>query len=181
MDPGTEFDPLLMDDVPPPEPIPLTPELLPELPLLLDPMLPVADVADILPELDPVPPDPKSPPEPVPDPPELPPELSDPLPNGPELPPESCTVVPATPLGLVSDDTKPPLNPVSDNPEPFPVLEIELPSGPNPSSGEPMLPPELVDSELIELELPPIAGPVSNELELESITCDPALELPVLP
>ena len=166
MDPGTEFDPLLMDDVPPPE-------LLPELPLLLDPMLPVADVADILPELDPVPPDPKSPPDPVPD----PPELCDPL---PALPLESCTVVPTTPLGLVSDDTKPPLNPVSDNPEPFPALGIELPSGPTPSSGEPMLPPELVDSELIELELPPIAGPDSPELELESIPCDPALELPVL-
>ena len=136
MDPGTGFDPLLMDDV-------LPPELLPELPLLLDPMLSVADVADILPELDPVPPDPKSPPEPVPD----PPELIDPLPNGPELPLESGSVVPATPLGLVSDDTEPPLNPVSDNPEPFPVIEIELPSGPNPSSGEPMLPPELVDSD----------------------------------
>ena len=154
IDSGTEFDPLLMDDVPPPEPIPLTPELLPELPLLLAPMLPVAD--------------------PVPD----PPELCDPLPT---LPLESCTVVPTTPLGLVSDDTKPPLTPVSDNPEPFPALGIELPSGPTPSSGKPMLPPELVDSELIELELPPIAGPVSPELELESIPCDPALELPVLP
>ena len=175
MDPGTEFDPLLMDDVPPPEPIPLTPELLPELPLLLDPMISaVADVADILPELVPVPPDPKSPPDPVPD----PPELCDPL---PALPLESCTVVPTTPLGLVSDDTKPPLNPVSDNPEPFPALGTELPSGPTPSSGEPMLPPELVDSVLIELELPPIAGPVSPELELEPIPCDPALELPALP
>ena len=177
MDPGPEFDPLLMDDVPPPEPIPLTPELLPEISLLLDPLLPVADAGDILPELDSVPPDPKSPPEPVPD----PPELNDPLPNGPELPLESGTVVPATPLGLVSDDTEPPLNPVSDNPEPFPALCIELPSGPTPSSGDPLLPTELVDSELIELELPPIAGLVSNELELESITCDPALELPVLP
>ena len=44
-----------------------------------------------------------------------------------------------------------------------------------------MLPSELVDSELIELELPPIAGPFSPELELESIPCDPALVLPVLP